>query len=199
MDCAISSGRETLERRSRGQGALCGLLITTMLRDGSLPEVSRGPHWRADSGRMNRVDTNAVAGALRATDRAQQTQGGFARRIGAGTREALMPEADDTRTTLPPRPRLRMARTACLVPRKAPSRLIAMTWRHVSSVTLADRAACATPALTTRMSKLRSCSTTRATALSQPGSLVMSRRSVVMDIQHQPRRQVPGRRTHRYP
>src|SRR5262245_24945389 len=63
---------------------------------------------------------------------------------------ALMPDADDTWTILPPAARI--ARIACLVPRNAPSRLIAMTRRQSARAISASGAPADTPALFTRMS-----------------------------------------------
>src|SRR5262245_43467672 len=46
--------------------------------------------------------------------------------------DALIPDAEETLTMLPPRPACRIACIACFVPRKTPSRLIAMTRRQSS-------------------------------------------------------------------
>src|SRR5262249_54844848 len=67
-----------------------------------------------------------------ATERANKRSPALLAAYALAPGAALMPEADDTSTMLPPFPAPRMARTACFVPRYAPSRLMAITRRHTS-------------------------------------------------------------------
>src|SRR5689334_22077677 len=73
--------------------------------------------------------------------------------------DGRMPDADDTLTMLPPRDVI--ARIACLVPRKRPSRLTAKTRRQSASAISATGAPKEIPAEFTRTSNCPEASTTR--------------------------------------